>query len=224
MNRRSFFKVVIFTVMISLGLNSAGWVQFIEAKPAAKTSMNLSAYEGTWTDKNLNLLTSLDYENSLEIYIPEGKGDEGEISLFLYNPERVTDSSSHFKVSGNQANFVFDDSAGHGKGSIKFMKNEIHLKLQLDRASKDLKQLYSKERVFVRNPYKNVKRQSALQLVREYLHLKDLKYLKLNEGAEWNEGLEAGTEIEVVNRIDKSGRVVQMFLVNTLNGRIKILH
>ncbi|WP_334073113.1 hypothetical protein [Paenibacillus sp. A14] len=210
--------LLILLVACNANPNNANTVEPIEP-----SKIDLQNYEGSWTDKDFNQFTCSDCLNSAEIDVSQNNGDLGSISIFLYNPYRLTDSTSDFQLEGNKASFIFDDSVGKGRGTLTFLKDEIHIRLDLEQASDEMSEIYHKERILVRDPYKGLKRFDPLELLRNYLHLKDVNNLEINSGAEWNEELDAGPEVEVVNRKDESGNVVQMYRVNTLNQKIEEL-
>lgn len=192
-------------------------------EPKAPAKIELQNYQGSWTDKDFNQYTCSDCLNSIDISMNENRENEGTISIFLYNPGRVTDSTADFQLVDNKADFIFDDDAGKGKGTVTFLENEIHIRLSLEQTIDELNEVYDKERILVRDPYQGLKRYDPLELTKDYLHLKDTRLLELNSSAEWNEELAAGPEVEIVNRKDEAGKVIEMYQVNTLNKKIEEL-
>ena len=214
------FGLVLLILLVACNANQNNETK---VKPMEPQKINLQNYEGSWIDKDFNLFTCSECLNSAEIDVHQNNRDLGSISIFLYNPYRLTDSSSDFQLEGNKASFIYDDSAGKGRGTLTFLKDEIHIRLDFEQASDEMSEIYHIERILVRDPYKELKRYDPLELLRNYLHLKDVNNLEINSGAEWSEELDAGPEVEVVNRKDESGNVVQMYRVNTLNQKIEEL-
>lgn len=207
-------------VILSITACSSGQTD-ISNTPNSTKEIDLQKYQGSWIDKDLNLFTYSDSENSLYIFTEDGSINKGSISLYLYNPEPQTDSIATFQLKGNEAGFAFEDETGKGQGNIVFLKDEVHIKLNLEsKADEVLRDIYSKERIFVRKPYEGLIIYDPLEIIRDYLHMETINGLEINKGAEWNEELEAGREIEVVNRINEAGEVIEMYKVNTLNKAV----
>ncbi|RRJ61836.1 hypothetical protein EHV15_01735 [Paenibacillus oralis] len=213
----------LFLLILLVACNAHRSKENMVVEPKAPAKIELQNYQGSWTDKDFNQYMCSDCLNSVEISMNENRENEGTISIFLYNPVRVTDSIADFQLVDNKADFIFDDDAGKGKGTVTFLEDEIHIRLSLEQAIDELNEVYYQERILVRDPYKGLKRYDPLELTKDYLHLKDTSLLELNSSAEYNEELEAGPEVEIVNRKDESGKVIEMYQVNTLNKKIEEL-
>lgn len=193
-----------------------------EDMPASnEKTFTLQDYAGTWIDTEFNQYEGDNHLNSVEIN--RISDTVGEISIFLYNPYRITDSSADFKLEGNVATFQFEDSAGQGTGTLTLEPNQLKIKLDLLTGDEELTEVYQSERTFVRKPYEGLTYYDPLELMNSYVidkqELADLTF-QLDEGAEWNEELNASPEQEIVVGVDQKGQIVRRFYVNLLNKHI----
>ncbi|WP_148449318.1 hypothetical protein [Paenibacillus tuaregi] len=188
----------------------------------SKTAYSLTDYEGSWIDTQYNLATTNDSENSVEIH--SSSRNSGTIYFTLYNEGgRVTDSGAEIKIKNNKATFQFNDDVGKGTGTITLEPGQIKISLKLSSGEDELKQFFKTERTLVRNPYKDMTYLDPVALIREYTkNKKDTEPLtyRLDRSVEWNEELYATKELKVVVGLDKSGRVIARYSVNTLTGHI----
>lgn len=193
-----------------------------EDVPASnEKTFTLQDYAGTWIDTEFNQYEGDNHLNSVEIN--RISDTVGEISIFLYNPYRITDSSADFKLEGNVATFQFEDSAGQGTGTLTLEPHQLKIKLDLLTGDEELTEVYHSERTFVRNPYEGLTYYDPLELMDSYVidkqELADLTF-QLDEGAEWNEELNASPEQEILVGVDQKGQIVRRFYVNLLNKHI----
>lgn len=192
------------------------------AKVESQTVYSLKDYEGTWTDTEFNQAKCDLCLNAIEIN--STTQETGSLMIYVYNPYRLTNSSSEIHLQGNTATFRFDDDSGQGTGTLVLGQDQIKVKLNLDTADEKLKEVYSEERTLVREPYAKLTYYDPIELIREYARTRnDLQKLEftLDEGVEWNEELNAGAELEVVIGKDSQGKILKRFSVNTLNKHIE---
>lgn len=185
---------------------------------------SMEDYEGSWTDTKFNQSTCDDCLNSVEV--SSKSPISGSLYFFLYNPDRVTDSGAEIKLKNNKATFQFNDDSGSGTGTITLEDEQIKIRLKLSSGQDNLKEVYNTERIFVREPYKNLTHQDPIALIEDYANDKDgldnLTY-KLHSSTEWNEELDGTEELKIVVGVDENNNVIRRFSVNTLTGHIRDL-
>ncbi|AWB43643.1 hypothetical protein DCC85_05000 [Paenibacillus sp. CAA11] len=182
---------------------------------------NLKDYVGTWVDQDYNEAFYDDCENAVDIRVTGDK--TGSIYFFLDGPSgRVTDSEVAIKLSGNKANFWFDDSdsEGKGRGILTLEKDKIKIELKLESGNEELRSVYDQVRTFVRDPYQGIEEKDPIALMKSYAknhpELQGLTF-QYDENVEWTEGR---NKVKVMIGVDSQGEQKKRYTVNVLTGNI----
>ncbi|MGG4145734.1 hypothetical protein ABEW34_21795 [Paenibacillus algorifonticola] len=190
--------------------------------PTASTyHHSLSDYSGSWTDAVFNQYLCDNCFSGIDIYSTDS--DTGSLSFYLYNPDRVMDSSTEIKLTDNEGSFLLEDDAGKGTGTIKLEPDRVIITLKMDTDIEGVLEAYSGERTFVRDPYIGLTYLDPLTLMTDYVKDKDglnsLNYI-YDDSAEWNEELNGTDELKVIVGLDDKGEITKRFTVNRLTGNI----
>ncbi|WP_040951541.1 hypothetical protein [Gorillibacterium massiliense] len=199
----------------------------VSSEPVQLTQASLSSsenkfakYFGYWIDAECNLRNQDTLEDSINIYETFSGVN---IYFYLTGIVRITDSSALIRFDGeNSGVFEYqEEGLGKGTGTIIFDEDQVRVRLQLKEGSnKTLTKAFHGERVFVRDPYKDLTYYDPILLIKEKFGIIDEADIEVSKGVSDNEeGL--GRILKIVQVRDENGVVQRRFLVNTLNGYVK---
>ncbi|GGF83703.1 hypothetical protein GCM10010912_31080 [Paenibacillus albidus] len=198
-----------------------------EALAATPTpAPDLADYEGDWSDTEFNQNSGC---NTCGLFLNYNLDSEPVpmLSLIVYDGDRLIDFLGEYELAGDTGTFLLEDGEIKGTGTFHLGAETVTLQVELASGDETLAELFSKERTLVRDPYQGLVREDPIELVVRYVQEQgedpqQLTY-QLDTGAEWNEEMLGGEEVEIVDGVDPEGVIVSSYIVNTLNASVEDL-
>ncbi|MBT2288362.1 hypothetical protein J7E73_04290 [Paenibacillus albidus] len=192
----------------------------------AAPAPDLADYEGDWSDTEFNQNSGC---NTCGLFLNYNLDSEPVpmLSLIVYDGDRLVDFLGEYELAGDTGTFLLEDGEIKGTGTFHLGAERVTLQVELASGDETLAELFSKERTLVRDPYQGLVRQDPIELVVRYVQEqgKDPQQLtyELDTGAEWNEEMLGGEEVEIVDGVNPEGVIVSRYIVNTLNAGVEDL-
>jgi hypothetical protein len=140
----------------------------------------------------------------IDIGFPENT-DTVDVYLTFYdgvNMERIVDAASNVRLNQDGfAEFAIHDAVSgfEGVGDIRLQQDQIVVNLKLNGGPEKAQDIFSSQRTFVRDPYREVSLADPIELAKQFCGSCGTFRMKLEPGVEWHEGIFLGKYLEVVN-------------------------
>ncbi|QGQ96771.1 hypothetical protein EHS13_18745 [Paenibacillus psychroresistens] len=189
-------------------------------------------YKGAWIDREYNYKQCMFCHTEIDIDFPQvsddlTKTDDIDVYLTFYDGIkmiRIVDAVTRVKL--NQAGFgefvINEEQSGfEGKGTIRLQQDQIVVDLTVSTGPEKAKEIFSRQRTFIKDPYQFVTLAEPLELAKRNCGNCNTYIMKLEPGVEWHEDLLSGEYLEVVNAWDQNEEIVRKFIVNTVKGTVR---